>query len=141
MLDWCQRHGWSKAGDRGSGHIGLRHTSGVTAVISSTPSDIRSRRNEKAMLLRLSGGHEDKPRAAHFSKKIPTGGLTATYAKPATAGAPWLVAARQIKRVDAELLSVSPRSERARELARERLMLESQLRAAFQPVPPRPKVF
>lgn len=141
MLSWCQKHGWQHTGFRGSGHVEVTHTSGAVGVISSTPSDSGTRQNEKSMLLRLVGGHEEKPRAAKYRHRSTTGGWMATRANPSTDDSPWRVAERAIREVDEQLMDCDPRTARARELASKRLDLARQLESFHQPVPPIPKVF
>lgn len=141
MLSWCQKHGWEHTGFRGSGHVEVTHKSGVVGIISSTPSDSRSRQNEKSMLLRLVGAHEEKPRAAKYRHRSTGGGWMSVRATPSTDDSPWKVAEQGIRDIDEQLMSCDPRTSRARKLAARRLDLARQLESFHQPVPPIPRVF
>jgi len=67
LVDWAAQHGWSPADDvTGSGHRILKHTSGATVVLPTSPSDYRGLANTKATIRRVSGLPSDSGPAARY---------------------------------------------------------------------------
>lgn len=127
--------GWCFEKYRGTGHVELIHTSGKTAIISATPSDWRSRRNEIKQLERMAGQGLPRRKSGSFKRKREDGGYSRTHRSNPKLTREIEHAYERIERIDAELRGVDPRSHAARRLARERLALERFLSASFQPVP------
>lgn len=48
LISWAEANGWHVARRTGTGHLLLRHQSGVSVTMSATPSDSRSLNNARA---------------------------------------------------------------------------------------------
>lgn len=142
FIAWAKGHGYAYQGLSGSGHLTFSHPDlDRTVIASATPSDWRSRLNEKALMLRRIGAKEEKPNSGKYRVKR-SKGFTDTYPTPATPDAPWMKAAACIEKIDAELSVLNPRRNpsRARQLAEQRVKHAATLERYFQPVPPLPEV-
>lgn len=67
IADWAGQHGWALADDAtGGGHWVLKHPSGSTVALPSTPSDHRGLVNAKATIRRISKLPSDSGPAARY---------------------------------------------------------------------------
>lgn len=139
--EWAEGFGWVFEGAAGNGHLVFTHPRGGRVQVSATPSDPRTRENERKRLLRLIGAREAKPNAARYRGRRREPGFVDTVPGRREVEAPWVAVYERLKVVDERLVKVGRDHPDARRLALERIKLGKELEGWYKPVPPLPKVF